>query len=157
MNNLLQYCNQKNYENILNLLTEALPDNPEIQTRLDSLITKKSSYIKKLLRKWIKRYIPIYSEKDIRELNLEFLSNKIRNIGDRFTRGFEAQCNTDSKSWILKQSSSWLGWNPDRNEYFSEPIVFGGNLDFERHFENLVISDGQSNSINLIWTIQNFL
>ena len=157
MNNLLQYRSQKQYENVLNLLTEALPDNLEIQTKLDSLITKKSSHIKKLLRKWIKRYLPIYSEKDIRELNLEFLSDKIRNIGDRFTRGYEAQCNVDSKSWILKQNSCWLGWNPDQNEYFSDPIEFGGNLDFERNFENLVISDGMSNSINLIWTIQNFL
>ena len=102
MNNLLQYRSQKNYKKVLNLLTEALPDNLEIQTKLDSLITKKSSHIKKLLRKWIKRYLPIYSEKDIRELNLEFLSDKIRNIGDRFTRGYEAQCNLDSKSWILQ-------------------------------------------------------
>jgi hypothetical protein len=157
MNNLLQYRSQKQYENVLNLLTDALPDNLVLQTKLDSLITKKSSHIKKLLRKWIKRYLPIYSEKDIRELNLEFLSDKIRMIGDRLTRGYENQCNVDSKSWILKQNSCWLGWNPDDNQYFSDPIEFGGDLNFERNFENLVISDGLSNSINLIWTIEFFL
>ena len=124
MNNLLQYRSQKQYENVLNLLTDAQPDNLVLQNKLDSLITKKSSHIKKLLKKWIKRDLPLYSEKDIRELNLEFISDKIRRLGDRLTRGFENQCNVDSKSWILKQNSKWLGWDPDTNQYFSAPIEF---------------------------------
>jgi hypothetical protein len=118
MNNLLHYRNQKNFESILSLLTDALPNNAEVQAKLDTLITKKSSYIKKLLRRWIARYIPIYSERDIREMNLEYLSDLIRHQGDRSIRGFETQSNNDSKSWVLKQSNNWFRMEPSRKSVF---------------------------------------
>jgi hypothetical protein len=41
MNNLLHYRNQKNFESILSLLTDALPNNAEVQAKLDTLITKR--------------------------------------------------------------------------------------------------------------------
>jgi hypothetical protein len=157
MNNLLQYRSKKQYEDVLNLLRETFPDNLVLENKLDKLITKRSSHIRKLLNKWVQRELPLYSEKDILELNLEFISDKATRLGDRLTRGFENQSIVDSKSWVLKQNNKWLGWNPENNKYFIAPIEFGGDLDFERNFENLVISDGQSHSINLIWTIENFL
>ena len=58
MNNLLHYRNQNFFESILTLLTDALPDNTEIQSRLDTLITRKSSYIKKTTQKMDKKIYP---------------------------------------------------------------------------------------------------
>ena len=84
------------------------------------------------------RTVTIYSERDIREMNLEY-------IGKSW------------KSWILKQSSKWLGWNPTENQYFNQAIESGSDLDFTRNFESLVISDGQSKSVNLIWTVTKFV
>jgi hypothetical protein len=69
MNNLLQYRSRKQYEDVLNLLREALPDNLVLENKLDLLITKRSSNIRKLLNKWVQRELPLYSEKDILELN----------------------------------------------------------------------------------------
>ena len=37
------------------------------------------------------------------------------------------------------------------------PILVGGDFDFQRNFESLLISDGQSKSVNLIWTVQNLI
>ena len=76
------------------------------------------------------RTATIYSEKDIREMNLEYVGNLDQNKGGQSVRGFGDQVNKDSKSWILKQSSKWLGWNPVQNAYFAQAIEFGGDLDF---------------------------
>ena len=43
------------------------------------------------------------------------------------------------------------------NKYFDQPILFAGDIDFSRNFESLLISYGQSKSVNLIWTVQNFI
>ena len=113
--------------------------------------------MKKLQKTWIARIVPIYSERDIREMNLEYMGDILQHWGDQSVRGFGTQCNKDSKSWILKQSYKWLGWNPSENQYFDQPILFGGDIDFKTNFESLVISDGQSKSVNLIWTVKNFI
>ena len=115
MNNLLHYRIQKQFRSILELLTDALPDNLEVQEKLDCLINQKSSYIKKPQKRWITRKIPIFSERDIREMNLEYLSNLPQHQGDQTTRGYKSQSNKDSKSWILKQANNWLGWSPVEN------------------------------------------
>ena len=38
----------RNHEQILELLQQALPDNAQVQSQLDSLISNKQSYIKRL-------------------------------------------------------------------------------------------------------------
>ena len=63
MNSLINFRTQKQFENILDLLSTALPESVEVQEELDALITKKSSYIKKLKKQWAARKIPIYNEK----------------------------------------------------------------------------------------------
>ena len=88
MNNLLHFRSQKNFESILGLLQDALPDNIEVQAKLETLITKKSSYIKKLQKRWITRTVPIYSERDIPEMNLEYIGNMLQHQGDQNVRGF---------------------------------------------------------------------
>ena len=63
MNNLLHFRSQKNFESILGVLQNELPDNLEVQEELEGLITKQSSYIKKLQKKWVARVVGIYSER----------------------------------------------------------------------------------------------
>ena len=73
---------------------------------MEGLINKKSSFIRKLQRRWVGRWIPLYSEKSIREMNLEFLESLLESRGDHTTRGFGFQGNKDTKFWVLKQTSS---------------------------------------------------
>ena len=51
----------------------------------------------------------------------------------------------------------WRGWNAENSEYYPQPILFEGALQFEKNFESLVVSDKESGSINLIWTINKIL
>ena len=74
---------------------------------------------------------------------------------DQTARQWDGQHPVDSRSWVLKSGSKWLGYDPLAQAYFEDPIFFGGDLNFERNFESLVISDSQSHSIYLIWSIRN--
>ena len=141
MQNLMHFRSQNSFESILRLLENALPDNQEVQNELEGLINKKSSFIRKLQRRWIVRLIPLYTEKSIREMNLEFLGAQVENRGDHTTRGFIFHSNQDTKFWVLKQTSTWLSWDPSKGKYFKDPILFGGDLNFKRNFEPLVISE----------------
>ena len=68
------------------------------------------------------REVTIFSERNIREMNLEYIGNLLQNRGDQTVRGYGDQSNKDSKSWILKKSSKWLGWNHTANQYFNQAI-----------------------------------
>ena len=83
MNNLLHFRSQKNFESILRVLENALPDNLEVQEELEGLITKKSSFIRKLPKRWVARVVPIYSERSIREMNLEFMADLQQHRGNQ--------------------------------------------------------------------------
>ena len=111
-------------KSILGLLQDSLPENIAVQEKLETLITKKNSYIKKLQKRWMARTVTIYSERDIREVNLEYIDNLLQNRANQTVKGFWDQCNKDSKSWILNQSSKWLEWNPTENQYFNQAIEF---------------------------------
>ena len=50
INSLVNFRAQKQFESILDILSTALPESVQVQEKLDSLITKKSSYIKKTYR-----------------------------------------------------------------------------------------------------------
>jgi hypothetical protein len=52
-------------------------------------------------------------------MNLEYIRNILHHRG-----------NKDSKSWIIRNSSQWLGLNPLENQYFDQAIAFGGDIDF---------------------------
>ena len=64
----------------MGLLQDALPDNIEVQAKLETLMTKKSSYIKKLKKRWMARTVTIYSEKDIHKMNLGYVGNLDQNF-----------------------------------------------------------------------------
>jgi hypothetical protein len=105
MNSLLHFRSQKNFESILVILQDALPDNIAVQEKLETWITKISSYIKKLQKRWISRTVPNYSERDIRKMNLEYIGNILHHRGHQPVCGFGDLCNKDSTSWILRNST----------------------------------------------------
>ena len=139
----------------MDILHTALPESTEVQEKLDykEVILHK----KKLQKEWSDRKIQVFDEKDIKELNLAFQSQETEEELNKTARGFEGQQTVDSRSWILKSGSKWLGYDPQSQSYFKDPIFYGGDIDFPRNFESLVINDSQSGSINLIWTVRNIL
>ena len=63
----------------------------------------------------------------------------------------------ESRNWIVKTDSVWRGWNPEDSEYFEAPIKFEGEIKFNQYYEQLVVSDKDSGSVNLIWTIKKLI
>ena len=71
-NSLINFRANRQFQSLLEVLTTSLPDNVALQEQLSGLITKKSSYIKKLQLMWSNRTHPDFTEQDIREINLNF-------------------------------------------------------------------------------------
>merc|ERR1712055_1206993 len=63
----------------------------------------------------------------------------------------------DSRSWVIKTDSVWRGWDPESSQYFEAPILFEGEIKFHQVYEQLVVSDKDSGSVNLIWTIKKLI
>ena len=55
---------------MLDLFNIGFPDNVEVQTKLDTLQTRKKAFIKKLWTNWEARPQPLFTEQDIIELNM---------------------------------------------------------------------------------------
>ena len=71
-NSLVNFRANRQFQGLLEALTISLPDNQVLQEQLTGLITKKSSYIKRLQILWDNRTKPDLTEQDIREINLSF-------------------------------------------------------------------------------------
>ena len=155
MNSTIQ-CN-RNYENVLELLNQIAPNNDAIQEQISTLTTSKSSYIKQMQKKWNSITPPKYTELDIRVLCTNFYNQKEEDNESRAIRGLPKIGLVDSKSWIVKTDSLWKGWSPEDSCYFQEPLLFEGSINVAKHLDPLVISDTQSSSVNLVWTINNVL
>ena len=157
MNNpLLDFKRNRQFQGLVDVLAECLPDNANLQEKLSDLTSSKGSYIKQLVAKWDQRMQPDYTELDIRQLNIQYLARQ-----DLAQVNFEVRdeniSTISSKDWILKERDIWRGYNPESGNYFQKPIVFGGKLDWDVNFLPLVISDSASNSINLIQTLLGFI
>ena len=147
----------RQFQGLLEALTTSLPDNVALQDQLSGLITKKSSYIKRLQIIWDNRTKPDLTEQDIREINLNFQPTQPENEITSVVRGGSGIQTVDSRSWILKTRDCWKGFDPVSQTYFTKNIFFGGEIDWDTYFNCLMISDHQSKSINLIHTIQSFI
>ena len=40
----------------------------------------------------------------------------------------------ESRSWIIKSTSKWSGWNASESVYYDAPLLFEGEINFERNF-----------------------
>ena len=157
MSNTLQPLeNTENWQTLYKILAEAHPDNQNIQKELGKLSNNKNTYIKQLQRQWDARPEPLYTQVDIRRLCSNYYSNEVENdivdgLQDRTT------CKMSARDWIIKTENEWKGWDPELSQYFDVPIRFDGELKFEKYYEQLVVSDRESGSCNLIWTIKKLI
>ena len=63
----------------------------------------------------------------------------------------------NEKRWVLKNADGWYGWIPENQAYTNRPIIYGGDLDYEKKFEKKVLKYQVSNTINLFRTMRKFL
>ena len=134
MNNpLLDFKRNRQFQGLVDVLAECLPDNANLQEKLSDLTSSKGSYIKQLVAKWDQRMQPDYTELDIRQLNIQYLARQDLAQVNLEVRD-ENISTISSKDWILKERDIWRGYNPESGNYFQKPIGFGSKLDWDVHF-----------------------
>ena len=142
-----------NMQTLYKILLTTHPDNPEIQKELGKLTNNKDTYIRQIIDLWNSRAQATYTEIQIKRLCSAYYANENENSVVDTLQGRE-KCKMDSRSWIVKTDSIWRGWNPEDSQYFEAPILFEGEIKFDKYYEQLVVSDKDSGSVNLIWTIK---
>ena len=147
----------RNYEKLLDLFNQIAPENKDVQKQISALTTSKSTYIKQLQKKWNSIAPPQFTELDIRELCTNFYQAQEEENESRALRFLPRIGTVDSKNWVVKADYAWHGWSPEDGKYFEDPLLFEGPVNFSKIFEPLIISDKDSGSINLIWTVEHFL
>ena len=155
-NPLLDFKRNRQFQSLIDVLQEAIPENALLQGKLSDLTSSKGSYIKQLIREWEDRIRPDYDEEEIRQMNIDHIGEQDEQASNLEQREVHRAVVT-TKDWILKERDQWKGWNPATGKYYLKPIQFGGKLDFESNFLPLVISDQTSSSINLIQTVKGFI
>ena len=155
-NTLQQLENHENWQTIYKILAEAHPDRADIQAELGKLSNNKNTYVKQLQAQWEAKPTPLYNEVDIRRLCSNYYSNRAENdivdgLLDRNT------CEMQARDWIVKSELKWLGWDPEISQYMELPIRFDGEIRFEKYYEQLIVSDRESGSCNLIWSIKKLI
>ena len=145
-----------NMQTLYKILLKTHPDNEEIQKELGKLTNNKDTYIKQLITQWNSRSQPLYTEIDIKKLCSSYYANDQDNaVVDGLQN--RTKCKMDSRSWVIKTDSLWRGWSPEDSQYFVDPILFEGEIKFDKYYEQLVVSDKDSGSVNLIWTIRKLI
>ena len=142
-----------NMQTLYKILLTTHPDNPEIQKELGKLTNNKDTYIRQIIDIWNSRAQATYTEIQIKRLCSAYYANENENSVVDTLQGRE-KCKMESRSWIVKTDSMWRGWSPEDSQYFEAPILFEGEIKFDRYYEQLVVSDKDSGSVNLIWTIK---
>jgi hypothetical protein len=145
------------FEKLLDLFEEIAPNNQNVQKQISLLSNSKSNYIKKLQSMWHAIQTPKFTELEIREICQGYYMSLERTNEMRLVQGLNKIAIVDPRNWVVKSESAWHGWNCETGSYFSEPLLFEGAVNYTKIFEPLTISDKQSGSINLIWTLQKFI
>ena len=145
-----------NMQTLYKILLKTHPDNEEIQKELGKLTNNKDTYINQLITQWNGRSQSLYTEIDIKKLCSSYYANVQDNaVVDGLQN--RTKCKMDSRSWVIKTDSLWRGWSPEDSQYFVDPILFEGEIKFDKYYEQLVVSDKDSGSVNLIWTIRKLI
>ena len=113
------------------------------------LSNNKDTYIKQLQAQWDARPQPLYTQADIKRLCSNYYAREVENdiiddLQDRPTGKMSP------RDWVIKDDMIWKGWDPELSEYFDLPIRFDAEIKFERFYEQLVVSDRESGSCNLL-------
>ena len=139
-NPLLDFKRNRQFQSLIDVLQESIPENALLQGKLSDLTSSKGSYIKQLITEWNERDQPDYNEEEIRQMNINHVGDQTEEESRLETRN-EHRAVVTSKDWILKERDQWKGFCPTTGKYFLKPIEFGGKIDFETNFLPLVISD----------------
>ena len=75
----------------------------------------------------------------------------------RLIQGLNKIAIVDPRNWVVKSENAWHGWDCETGIYYSEPLLFEGAVNYQKIFEPLTISNKESGSINLIWTLTKFI
>ena len=61
-NPLLDFKRNRQFQSLIDVLQEAIPENALLQNKLSDLTSSKGSYIKQLIKEWEGRITPDYDE-----------------------------------------------------------------------------------------------
>ena len=146
----------ENMQTMFKVLLETNPTNETVQKELGRLTNNKDTHLKHLLDLWHGRKLHIYTELAIKQACSAHYANEVENAVIDELQGRTTN-KMESRNWVIKTDVKWIGWDPEKSEYFKDPIMFEGELKFSQIYEQLVISDKESGSCNLIWTIKKLI
>ena len=147
---------QDNMQKIFELMLETNPANEKVQTELAKLSNNKDTHLQQIIDLWHGRRLHLYTELDIKRSCSAYYANELENAVVNDLQGRTTN-KMESRNWVIKTDVRWIGWNPEDSEYYIDPIMFEGELKFHQVYEQLVISDKESGSCNLIWTIKKLI
>ena len=75
-NPLLDFKRNRQFQSLVDVLAESIPENALLQDKLSNLTSSKGSYIKQLIREWESREKPDYDEQEIKQMNIDYLGNQ---------------------------------------------------------------------------------
>ena len=158
MNNTIQQMQSNlKFEKLLDLFQEIAPNNQNVQKQISLLSNSKDNYIKLLQGKWNAIKPPTFTELEIREICQSYYDGLAHTNEMRLLQGLPKVAIVDSRNWIVKSENSWHGWNCEQARYYTEPLLFEGSVNYHKLFEPLTISNKDSGSINIIWTLDKFI
>ena len=70
---------------------------------------------------------------------------------------YKTMIEMDARNWVVKSATRWSGWNAAESVYFESPLLFEGDINFEKNFEPLVVSDKDSRSVNLLVSLSKMI
>ena len=155
--NLLQSLETKEQlHSVLAAINEAFPNQAPIENELGKYTASKEQAIKRLQEKWYNRDLPLYTELQVRQLNSSFYSEKAaKQIAANL--GGKTYIEMDPRNWIVKTPNKWSGWNAVQSVYYDTPLLFEGDIHFEKNFAPLVVADKDSQSVNLLVSLSKLI
>ena len=150
------YKLKNEFEKLKNAVIKFTPDNQGLVDAIKGLTPKNNLLINALIESWNKREAPKLSEKDIIKQNLDYQAKPERQF-HLAGIGMDPNDLVNEKRWIIKNNDGWFGWIPEAQEYTNRPLIYGGDLDYNKVFERKVLRYQVSGTINLNRTMRKFL
>ena len=102
------------------------------------------------------RTLPLYTELQVKQMNSAYYSEKAaKQIAANL--GGKTYIEMDARNWVVKSGTRWSGWNAAESIYYESPLLFEGDINFEKNFEPLVMSDKDSRSVNLLVSLSKMI
>ena len=141
---LLQSIETKDQlHNVLAAINEAFPNRAPIENELSRYSASKEQSIRRLQQEWYNRELPLYTELQVRQMNSAYYSERAKKQVSADLQG-RTLIDMDSRSWVSKSSTRWSGWNASESVYYDTPLLFEGDINFEKNFQPLIVSDKDS-------------